>query len=306
MAINGSPRFAIRALSGERLGEIVPVVGRIELGRAPTCEVQLLETGISRAHAAIIDEGGTPVLMDLLSTNGTYVGEQRITRHELHEGDRFRIASSEFAYEAYRGQVAEHDRPAVSGRDTWEATRLAASSEEVVVGPRDGSLRDAKTYPGNLFRDIATFREISAQVERGAPPTVVQAHTRMAMRLGATAHGQGERRGYARFACDYPAQVAFDRARTQCIKANLIEIAVEGAKVSLPHERAAGQPCWLIVPVVSATGLRSIVFESQIVWAGPGELGIVFVAVSPFEAVDEVITGDDTAPISLFDRLRRR
>jgi pSer/pThr/pTyr-binding forkhead associated (FHA) protein len=66
-------------------------------------DVQLIDDGISRTHAKIIrDADGSAKLVDLDSTNGTYINGRRIHAEGLREGDRIRVGQSailDFRYE---------------------------------------------------------------------------------------------------------------------------------------------------------------------------------------------------------------
>jgi len=63
------------------------------------CDVQVLTVGVSRQHAAIIEnDEGEPYLMDLASKNGTFVDGQPILRVRLDPGTRFGISSTVFEF----------------------------------------------------------------------------------------------------------------------------------------------------------------------------------------------------------------
>lgn len=64
------------------------------IGRGADNEIKLNDPGVSRRHARIEAEGDDYVLRDLGSTNGTWVGEQRIANHRLAAGDRVRLAGT--------------------------------------------------------------------------------------------------------------------------------------------------------------------------------------------------------------------
>jgi two-component system cell cycle response regulator len=57
------------------------------LGRSNDCEIWLNDDGVSRRHATITEEGGTYVLEDTGSANGTFVAGQKVTRAVLRDGD---------------------------------------------------------------------------------------------------------------------------------------------------------------------------------------------------------------------------
>lgn len=63
------------------------------LGREETCDIVIPMRQISRQHLRIIMEGGSAVVEDLRSKNGTWVNGYRLTgMRELEDGDEIRIA----------------------------------------------------------------------------------------------------------------------------------------------------------------------------------------------------------------------
>lgn len=93
------------ASAGQLLGWIVPIDGpqRGELytlsphsviGTDPTCQVVLMDQYMSSRHAEIKAEGGTWILRDLGSTNGTYVNDRRVDQHELVDNDFVKFGQS--------------------------------------------------------------------------------------------------------------------------------------------------------------------------------------------------------------------
>ena len=63
----------------------------ISIGRDSDCSVTLEDSEASRHHALIERRGNRFVLKDLRSTNGTWLGRQRIEERVLEEGDVLRI-----------------------------------------------------------------------------------------------------------------------------------------------------------------------------------------------------------------------
>lgn len=64
------------------------------LGRGQTCEIQLIDQGISREHAAILWEDDCYTIEDLQSTNGTQVNGKRIRSAVLSDGDRIEVGDT--------------------------------------------------------------------------------------------------------------------------------------------------------------------------------------------------------------------
>ncbi len=84
--------FVIR---GEDQGSRFELTGdRITLGRDPTNTVRLRDGEVSRRHAEIRRSGEEFWLVDLGSSNGTFVNGQRITQHRLINGDQIQVGRS--------------------------------------------------------------------------------------------------------------------------------------------------------------------------------------------------------------------
>jgi hypothetical protein len=106
----GSPMPGSMASGGTRLvgmegpytGQIFPVGGpSVMLGREMTCDIALTaDSTISRNHARIANEGGTLVVYDNGSSNGTFVNGQRVMAPvALAPGDIVQFGSSKFQLE---------------------------------------------------------------------------------------------------------------------------------------------------------------------------------------------------------------
>jgi two-component system cell cycle response regulator len=72
----------------------------LEIGRAPECQVSLPEIpSISRSHARVEYRDDGVVLLDLESTNGTYVNDRRAEGPTLlRSGDRFQVGPVHFKF----------------------------------------------------------------------------------------------------------------------------------------------------------------------------------------------------------------
>src|SRR5262249_10060133 len=62
------------------------------LGRHPDCDHQVYHPLVSRRHCQLSQAGGTLVLRDLHSKNGTYVNGNRVHETHLREGDEINLA----------------------------------------------------------------------------------------------------------------------------------------------------------------------------------------------------------------------
>ena len=66
----------------------------ILIGRAPECTLVLEDDYASGRHARFFLQQGVWYLEDLGSTNGTYVGDRKITRAKLENRGEFEIGST--------------------------------------------------------------------------------------------------------------------------------------------------------------------------------------------------------------------
>ena len=65
------------------------------IGRHESNDISVSEQTVTGKHAKLLLEDGKITLIDLGSTNGTFVNGERIRSHELKSGDRFRLGNVE-------------------------------------------------------------------------------------------------------------------------------------------------------------------------------------------------------------------
>ena len=87
-------RITVRATDGaERIFTLHG--GNLTIGRDPDSGICLQDTQVSWQHAVLSEAGGTCFIEDLGSSNGTFVGAERIRRQVLNPGEIVRIGSYE-------------------------------------------------------------------------------------------------------------------------------------------------------------------------------------------------------------------
>lgn len=83
-------------------GEIPPVFplesDEIKIGRLQTNDIILPDPNVSRVHAKIERRNESFFILDLDSTNGTYLNEKRITEAKLKDGDIIRVGSTRLLF----------------------------------------------------------------------------------------------------------------------------------------------------------------------------------------------------------------
>jgi pSer/pThr/pTyr-binding forkhead associated (FHA) protein len=87
-------RYSLACISGPEAGKIFEVAKpRVVIGRGQA-EIVLGDIQCSRQHAAIEVLDDKVYLVDLNSTNGTWIGDQRVTRVEIENRAEFEIGTT--------------------------------------------------------------------------------------------------------------------------------------------------------------------------------------------------------------------
>jgi EmrB/QacA subfamily drug resistance transporter len=100
-------------LSGPGAGTATAVTASATIGREPECDLQVLDSEVSRRHAKVMIRDGAASIDDLHSANGTYVNGERILEpYTLAPGDRIQIGETtiQLTSPVFEG-VAEHEQP---------------------------------------------------------------------------------------------------------------------------------------------------------------------------------------------------
>ena len=89
-------RCTLIMVEGNTPGETVPVrQARITLGRGSQADLQIDDPALSRLHAEVVQREGKWFVRDLGSTNGTWVGPDRVKGlRQLADGDRVKLGKS--------------------------------------------------------------------------------------------------------------------------------------------------------------------------------------------------------------------
>jgi predicted Zn finger-like uncharacterized protein len=88
-------RVSLAVIAGAQAGTVFPITKpRIYLGRGSSMDVQLKDAEVSRKHAMIEIRGEAATLADMGTTNGTFVGGERIDRVELANQNEFTLGST--------------------------------------------------------------------------------------------------------------------------------------------------------------------------------------------------------------------
>jgi len=99
--LHGAPRLLVSGPdnapgAGQRTFELTAPV--TILGRGTDCDLRLVDPGVSRHHAELRVEDGEVVLVDLGSTNGTFVNGQPVRRVLLADGTRVTLGRTTLVF----------------------------------------------------------------------------------------------------------------------------------------------------------------------------------------------------------------
>lgn len=289
-------RWQLRVLNGPHCGTTYPMEALLTIGRDASSDLQLMTQEVSRHHARIEeDEHGGHVLVDLGSSNGTYVDGELVRRHVLQPHAEITIADVELVYEPVPREPEAEPRPDVdailrAAHTPVAAARRHAPTTPVGIAVPAGAIRDRSghalvfepaeggTYVGNLFADIVEYRTLRSQQLRGGlnDPARSAAFERLKAKLklppSATTAAQ---RGFRRFGCWSFARVRLPSDEE--LPCHVCEVGVDGARlVLLNRGLAVDDAVRLSIDVIEGEERRSIALPGRVTWADGELVGMDF------------------------------
>lgn len=98
LSLQGSDPLVLSQVAGRHPGRKTRVLpfGEVMIGRDDDCQIVLDEDPVSRRHAKVLFLDQKPELLDLGSTNGTFLNGKRVHRAFLKDGDRIQVGGSVF------------------------------------------------------------------------------------------------------------------------------------------------------------------------------------------------------------------
>ncbi len=86
---------SVIVIYGPELGKRLQLgTAAFEIGRSARCDLPIDQESVSRHHARITFDGNEYWIQDLGSTNGTFVGDNAVQKHQLADGEQVRIGRS--------------------------------------------------------------------------------------------------------------------------------------------------------------------------------------------------------------------
>jgi two-component system cell cycle response regulator len=136
----------------------------IVLGRSPQCTVQLDEDGVSRRHAMVerTVEGNVQIV-DLGSSNGTFVNGVAVSRATLRDGDKIQIGGTAILKFSYQDELDEALQRNLYESATRDALTRAVNKRgfEESFAKEFAFARRHKTALSLLAFDVDHFKRIN-------------------------------------------------------------------------------------------------------------------------------------------------
>lgn len=99
----GATARLVARVNGSITHEIPVKDGHLLIGRSELCDVPLPSRLVSRQHAMVVKKASGIDLVDMGSTNGTFVDGKRVEQHVLRNGDLIRVGDCTITFFAENG-----------------------------------------------------------------------------------------------------------------------------------------------------------------------------------------------------------
>ncbi len=166
-----SPSMAIlRRVTDGREFEL-PVGTTVQLGRARGLPISLPDDlEVSTQHATVVFDGQVVQLQDTGSSNGTYVGTQRVSSCQLKDGQRFRVGQTLLLVCLPRPESpTEESRPTAVETLPIEGSPLAVAPLTPQIEPQPSSSSTSSLYGVRRDAPIIPVRRFSGANVHRAP-----------------------------------------------------------------------------------------------------------------------------------------
>lgn len=84
---------------------------RLTIGRSSVCDLSIDEPSMSSEHARLVFSDDAWRIINLLSTNGVFVNDEKVFSHRLHDGDEIRLGRVRLRYRDPSRGRNRHGRP---------------------------------------------------------------------------------------------------------------------------------------------------------------------------------------------------
>ncbi|MEE4303524.1 MAG: FHA domain-containing protein [Wenzhouxiangella sp.] len=99
---------------------------RLIVGRGDSCDLRLEDSSVSSEHARLVRDSAGWRVVNLLSTNGTFVNDRKVSSSALANGDRIRFGRVEFRF--YDPDQGHAEAEGSSNWLSWVAVAAVAAA----------------------------------------------------------------------------------------------------------------------------------------------------------------------------------
>lgn len=282
----------LRALTGPLAGSVYAIGKGLRIGRGSDCEVQLVTPATSRSHACILLSGDRLVLVDMLSANGTWIGDRRVERQRVEVGDEILIGGSSFVVDAYDPDDGHGSPPidrVVDGRAQAPTHRLSVEEDSETATAPDAA---------GIVASVLAYRNLRPLVRKdGDPPASVQerfAQLRRALYTFSPTGAATERH----FECQLDATIRFQGDQREARPTRVLSISVDGATVMTTGQPRPGRLCWLSLSVLKPSGRRWVVVTARVSQVGDERTSVTFFGAPGWDAREakRTVVDPDSTP----------
>jgi serine/threonine protein kinase len=167
------------ALTGP-LGRFALGTTKVTVGRAPDNMLVLNDTRVSSHHAEIRPEGQFYNLVDLGSTNGTFINEQQATAQvprRLQPGDIVRFGDTKYTFDAgssFQGRYPTSDGSTVRGTPPPQGAIPPVGAQFVAPNPASGNTSygmGSANYDGQAYQETIISQSSSPYTPQQQQPS---------------------------------------------------------------------------------------------------------------------------------------
>jgi pSer/pThr/pTyr-binding forkhead associated (FHA) protein len=134
----GPPTLYV-SLDGKTLRELTFDLQRLLIGRSEHNDISINSKFVSRHHALLVRHGSTTFLMDLNSSNGTFVNSRRVSNHVLIHDDVITIGNHHIKFNdphaTRRGSLDGNEFADTAIMKTLEDMRSLLAQENTEILP---------------------------------------------------------------------------------------------------------------------------------------------------------------------------
>jgi pSer/pThr/pTyr-binding forkhead associated (FHA) protein len=156
-------------LGEKALGAFSLGTGELTIGRNPGNDILIDNVGVSRRHAVIIVSGERVLIEDLGSANGTFVNGQRITSHELHDGDEILVLKHRLLYRVPKEAAApKFELPEDVGQKTMFVDSAAIAQAAAGKPAAKAEAQTPKLRPRLILPDLKKLALEEVEITLGS------------------------------------------------------------------------------------------------------------------------------------------